>query len=72
MQQHIIQYVHEDFPFKMFNVIETRFGEDSDYSVTEVVRGMPGQELRLSKVQFNNLVERMLENGWVVSNSSVD
>jgi hypothetical protein len=72
MQQFLYEYENNEFPQKKFLVTETGFGSDRDFNVTEVVNGMPGQQLHLSKGQFDTLVERMLGNGWTCSKSSVD
>ena len=72
MTQNLHQFYNDEFPFKSFLVQETSFGDHSDFNVTEVVNGMPGQQLRLSKDQYHTLVDRLLANGWFRGNSSVD
>lgn len=71
MQTFVIEYTHLDFPNRKYIVTKTCFGDDEEFYITEFVNGMPGQQVVLSKMQYDNFLEALIKNGWTAL-SSVD
>lgn len=71
MQTFLFEYTHLDFPNRKYIATKTHFGDIEEFYVTELVNGMPGQQLVLSNSQFDVLLEKLIEHGWT-GNSSVD